>query len=167
MAAPERDRGSPSIRRSAWSPQTQALLAALLASMPAFVALLVNHRPKALRGRSLMEVMDTADRASRRGSPRSISSGAQPSADVSRVPVTGVCRDRPGARRRARSPRETRARCSPSCSPTGRCAPRVNMSEICAATPAAVRPPLNEIEEEEMATESTSQLGRIRAASST
>ena len=44
------------------APQTQDLLAQLLESMPAFVALLINHRPKALRGRSLMEVMDVVQR---------------------------------------------------------------------------------------------------------
>ena len=42
--------------------ETQALLDALLASMPAFVALLINHRPRSLRGRSLMEVMETGPR---------------------------------------------------------------------------------------------------------
>ena len=35
---------------------------ALQASMPAFVALLINHRPRSLRGRSLMEVMETGPR---------------------------------------------------------------------------------------------------------
>ncbi len=35
------------------------LLGRLEASMPGFVALLLNHRPKALRGASLREVMDT------------------------------------------------------------------------------------------------------------
>lgn len=44
------------------SAKTQALLAALQSSMPAFVALLVNHRPAALRGRSLMEVLDIGSR---------------------------------------------------------------------------------------------------------
>jgi hypothetical protein len=43
-------------------PETQHLLQQLLATMPSFVALLVNHRPKSLRGRSLMEVMGTAER---------------------------------------------------------------------------------------------------------
>jgi hypothetical protein len=42
--------------------EAQFLLAQLLESMPAFVALLINHRPKALRGRSLMEVMDVGQR---------------------------------------------------------------------------------------------------------
>ena len=37
---------------------TRDLLAALQAGMPAFVTLLINHRPKALRGRSLIEVID-------------------------------------------------------------------------------------------------------------
>jgi hypothetical protein len=44
------------------TPQTEALLASLVASMPAFVGLLVNHRPKSLRGRSLMEVLETPER---------------------------------------------------------------------------------------------------------
>jgi hypothetical protein len=38
------------------------LLANLEGTMPAFVSLLVNHRPKALRGRSLPEVMSVEDR---------------------------------------------------------------------------------------------------------
>jgi hypothetical protein len=42
--------------------ETQQLLGQLLESMPAFVTLLINHRPKALRGRSLLEVMDTDQR---------------------------------------------------------------------------------------------------------
>jgi hypothetical protein len=42
--------------------QTQALLVQLLESMPAFVTLLINHRPKSLYGRSLLEVMDVAQR---------------------------------------------------------------------------------------------------------
>jgi hypothetical protein len=44
------------------APQAQDLLQQLLATMPSFVAVLVNHRPKSLRGRSLTEVMDTAER---------------------------------------------------------------------------------------------------------
>jgi hypothetical protein len=42
--------------------QTQNLLAQLLESMPAFVSLLINHRPRALRGSSLIEVMDVGQR---------------------------------------------------------------------------------------------------------
>ena len=43
-------------------PQTQDLLGRLQASMPAFVSLLINHRPRSLRGRSLMEVLETGER---------------------------------------------------------------------------------------------------------
>jgi hypothetical protein len=48
--------------RTGVAPQTHDLLEMLQASMPAFVALLVNHRPRALRGRSLMEVMEIGQR---------------------------------------------------------------------------------------------------------
>jgi hypothetical protein len=44
------------------APQAQGLLEQLLATMPSFVALLVNHRPKSLRGRSLKEVMGVDER---------------------------------------------------------------------------------------------------------
>jgi hypothetical protein len=43
-------------------PERQRLLAQLQESMPGFVALLVNHRPRALRGRSLVEVLDVSAR---------------------------------------------------------------------------------------------------------
>ena len=43
-------------------PGIAELLARLQASLPAFVALLVEHRPKALRGRSLREALETANR---------------------------------------------------------------------------------------------------------
>jgi hypothetical protein len=42
--------------------ERQGLLAMLEASMPDFVALLVNHRPEALRGKSLIEAMSVAER---------------------------------------------------------------------------------------------------------
>ena len=41
------------------APDTQALLQELQATLPAFAAVLINHRPPALRGRSLAEVMQT------------------------------------------------------------------------------------------------------------
>jgi hypothetical protein len=44
------------------APETQALLQELQATMPAFAAVLINHRPPALRGRSLAEVMDIGAR---------------------------------------------------------------------------------------------------------
>lgn len=43
-------------------PETLRLFSHLQASMPAFVNLLVHHRPPALRGRSLVEVVDTGTR---------------------------------------------------------------------------------------------------------
>jgi hypothetical protein len=43
-------------------PERRRLLAQLQESMPGFVALLVNHRPKLLRGRSLAEVLDVPAR---------------------------------------------------------------------------------------------------------
>jgi hypothetical protein len=43
-------------------PERRQLLARLQASMPGFVALLVNHRPRALRGRSLGEVLAVDER---------------------------------------------------------------------------------------------------------
>jgi hypothetical protein len=42
--------------------EKRMLLDQLLAAMDAFVALLVNHRPKSLRGNSLREVMQTGER---------------------------------------------------------------------------------------------------------
>lgn len=46
----------------ALDPERQRLLAQLQAGMPGFVTLLVNHRPRTLRGRSLIEVLDVAQR---------------------------------------------------------------------------------------------------------
>ena len=39
----------------------RAFLGQLLATMPAFVALLINHRPRSLRGRSLAEALNVAE----------------------------------------------------------------------------------------------------------
>ncbi len=44
----------------------RAFFERLLATIPAFVALLVNHRPELLRGRSLTEALEVADRQPRR-----------------------------------------------------------------------------------------------------
>ncbi len=43
-------------------PERKTLLTKLQASMPGFVSLLVHHRPKALRGRSLIEALDVLKR---------------------------------------------------------------------------------------------------------
>jgi hypothetical protein len=103
--------------------ETQQLLAQLLESMPAFVALLINHRPRALRGSSLIEVMDVAQRQPARLAALYRPVGQQSSGHVPRPAGAGVRRDRPGARRRRHQHRKTRARCCPSFSPTGRSAP--------------------------------------------
>jgi len=42
--------------------ERQKIIASLLASMPGFVAILTHHRPKALRGKSLAEALEVADR---------------------------------------------------------------------------------------------------------
>jgi hypothetical protein len=43
-------------------PERRLLLGQLEESMPGFVALLANHRPKALRGRSLVEALGVTER---------------------------------------------------------------------------------------------------------
>jgi hypothetical protein len=43
-------------------PSRQKIIATLLQTIPAFVALLANHRPSTLRGRSLSEVLGVGDR---------------------------------------------------------------------------------------------------------
>jgi hypothetical protein len=67
--------------------ETQDLLGMLLENMPAFVSLLVNHRPKALRGRSLMEVMDVAPRQPARLTALYRQWGANPSEMYRASPV--------------------------------------------------------------------------------
>jgi hypothetical protein len=52
--------------RAGLNSEEQSTLNALLATMPRFVALLTQHRPRALRGRSLLEVVPSADRAPQR-----------------------------------------------------------------------------------------------------
>jgi hypothetical protein len=69
------------------APEAQKLLAQLLESMPAFVALLINHRPKSLRGRSLMEVMDIEPRQPARLAALYRQWGANPSEMYRSSPV--------------------------------------------------------------------------------
>ena len=51
---------------SALDAERRRLLATLQSTMPGFVSLLVNHRPRALRGKTLAEVMETELRQPRR-----------------------------------------------------------------------------------------------------
>jgi hypothetical protein len=116
--------------------ETQDLLVQLLESMPAFVTLLINHRPRALRGRSLMEVMDTAQRRPARLAALYRQWGANP-ADMYRAPpvlvfaVIGQARADGGI-----SPEEESALLSKLLTYWALRA-TVNMSELCAAAPAA------------------------------
>ena len=91
--------------------------------MPGFVALLVNHRPKALRGRSLAEALGVSARQPARlpalfgawnRAPEQMYRAAPTLvfAVIGQAPPTGSSR------------RRTKACCSPSCSRTGRCAAR-------------------------------------------
>jgi hypothetical protein len=61
------------------APDTQALLQELQATMPAFAAVLIDHRPPALRGSSLAEVMNTGARQPARLAALFRSWQAQPS----------------------------------------------------------------------------------------
>ena len=78
---------------------------------------------KSLRGRSLMEVMETGA-APAGAALRAVPALArQPVGHVPGVAVAGVCGDRTGALGRTRSAPRTKANCSASCSRSGRCAP--------------------------------------------
>jgi hypothetical protein len=117
-------------------PQAQHLLAQLLESMPAFVALLVNHRPSALRGRSLMEVMDVGQRQPARLAALYRQWGSNP-ADMYRASpvlvfaVIGQARADGGI-----TPEDESALLSKLLTYWALRA-TVNMSELCAAAPAA------------------------------
>jgi hypothetical protein len=117
------------------APETQQLLGPLLESMPAFVQLLINHRPKALRGRSLQEVMDTAPRQPARLAALYRQWGSNPP-DMYRAPpvlvfaVIGQARADGGI-----SPEDETALLSKLLTYWALRA-TVNMSELCAAAPA-------------------------------
>ena len=85
-------------------PETRALLASLTATMPALVALLVNHRPRLLRGRSLAEVLAVSERAA--GAPCGFLQGvaARAANDARRAPLARLRRARTGPRRRTIKP---------------------------------------------------------------
>ncbi|WP_043159058.1 hypothetical protein [Bradyrhizobium sp. Ai1a-2] len=69
--------------------ETQTLLAQLVESMPAFVSVLLHHRPRSLYGRSLLEVMDIAPRQPARLAALYRRWGANPS-EMYRAPPTIV-----------------------------------------------------------------------------
>ena len=72
--------------------------------------LLVNHRPKALRGRSLSEALGVAERQPARLTELFRAWNRVAGGDVSRPADAGVRRARPGIRRRAASRRTTKVR---------------------------------------------------------
>jgi hypothetical protein len=114
---------------------TSDLLAQLLESMPAFVSLLVNHRPRSLRGRSLMEVMDLAPRQPARLAALYREWGVDPSKMYRASPilvfaVIGQARADGGI-----SPEDESALLSKLLTYWALRA-TVNMSELCAAAPA-------------------------------
>ena len=123
MAATRRSPGSRSIPIAELDAERRGFFERLVATIPAFVSLLVNHRPAALRGRSL------ARSAGSRRSAAGATEGAVPGlvapsrAPLRRPGVARVRRHRPGARRRLMTP-EDEAVLSASCSATGRCAAR-------------------------------------------
>jgi hypothetical protein len=67
--------------------ETQDMLVQLLESMPAFVSVLINHRPKALCGRSLLEVLDIEQRQPTRLAALYRQWGANPSEMYRASPV--------------------------------------------------------------------------------
>ena len=76
--------------------QRRNLLARLEASFPEFGAVLINHRPKALRGRSLREAMNVEQRTP--GRLAALFGGVEQDAAayVSGAAVAGFRRHRPG-----------------------------------------------------------------------
>jgi hypothetical protein len=118
--------------------ETQTLLAALQVSMPAFVALLVNHRPKALRGRSLMEVMDLGPRQPARLSELYQLWNATPS-QMYRASPSLVFAVMGQARADGRITPEDENALFGKLLTHWALRATLNMSEICAATPAAIR----------------------------
>jgi hypothetical protein len=117
-------------------PQAQRLLEQLLATMPSFVALLVNHRPKSLRGRSLKEVMASADRQPARLAALYQLWLAQPS-HMYRVAPCLVFAVVGQARVEGKLSPETESELLAKLLTYWALRATVNMSEICAAAPTA------------------------------
>jgi hypothetical protein len=114
--------------------ETQALLEALQASMPAFVTLLVNHRPRTLRGRSLIEVMETGQRQPARLAALFRSWHARPS-EMYRTPPTLVFAVMGQARSDGKISPEDESLLLGKLLTFWALRATLNMSEICAASP--------------------------------
>src|SRR5262249_40914674 len=118
--------------------RTQALFAALQSSMPAFVTLLVNHRPRALRGRSLMDVMDTQAREPARLSALYETWSSQPPLMYRAAPAL-VFATIGQARADGRLGPEDESALLSKVLTYWALRATLNISEICASTPAAER----------------------------
>jgi hypothetical protein len=116
--------------------ETQAVLDQLQASMPAFIAVLVNHRPKALRGRTLIEVMDLAPRQPARLAALYRQWGTNPP-DMYRAPPTLVFAALGQARADGGISAEDESALLSKLLTYWALRATVNMSELCAAAPAA------------------------------
>jgi hypothetical protein len=120
------------------TPETEQLLAQMLESMPAFVTLLINHRPKALRGRSLMEVMDIGQRQPARLAALYQQWGSNPP-DMYRAAPVLVFAVIGQARADGRIAPEDESALLSKLLTYWALRATVNMSELCAAAPAARR----------------------------
>ena len=118
------------------APDTQALLQELQATLPAFAAVLINHRPPALRGRSLAEVMDTGARQPARLTALFQSWQAQPS-EMYRAPPTLVFAVMGQARWVGKLSPEDESLLLCKLLTFWALRATLNMSEICAAAPVA------------------------------
>ena len=85
--------------------ERKKLLARLQESLPEFVATLIRHRPKALRGRSLREAMNVEQRTPGRLTRALCRLEQGAGADVPRAAVVGVRRPRAGESGRPYEPR--------------------------------------------------------------
>jgi len=118
------------------APDTQALLQELQATLPAFAAVLINHRPPALRGRSLAEVMDTSARQPARLTALFQSWQAQPS-EMYRAAPTLVFAVMGQARWDGKLSPEDESLLLCKLLTFWALRATLNMSEICAAAPVA------------------------------
>ncbi len=116
--------------------ETQAVLTQMQASMPAFVAVLINHRPKALRGRNLIEVMDLAPRQPARLATLYRQWGSNP-ADMYRAPPALVFAVIGQARADGGISAEDESALLSKLLTYWALRATVNTSELCAAIPAA------------------------------
>jgi hypothetical protein len=119
--------------RTSVAPKTHDLLEMLQASMPAFVTLLVNHRPQGLHGRSLAEAMETGQRQPARLSTLYQSWHANPS-EMYRTPPSLVFAVMGQARSEGRISPEDESLLLCKLLAFWALRATVNMSEICAAS---------------------------------